>query len=449
MNKKSALMATTLLLSVALAGCGGGEAPADAPTTQQKAIPVQVAQVAKGSISDSTGIVGSFAPKETAQVSPKISGKIQSINLTMGQKVSKGDTLFTIDQKDLLDTIKQSQESYQVTLANLKQAESGALQSVQQAKSAVDQAQSALVQQDSIITQAQADLVDAQSSVRDAQNTLNRNQQLFSAGALSQSDLEQSLIAHRKAQTTLENAQLKLHNAQTSKESAQTTYSNAQKSLRLAQQKTGIDVARASVNQAKSSLDTARSQLVNTVVKAPISGTISVITGTQGQMVSAQSTVATIANTNPIIAKVNVSEAELLKFQVGSSVTVGVDSLNKRIEAKVTAINPVMDNDLKAYPVEISVPNGSGELKSGMVVSVYMKSQASKNILVSQDAITDQAGKKYAYVVEGTVAKQVEVQTGQESAKQVEVTKGLSEGQTVVVKGASLLTDGAKVNIVK
>jgi RND family efflux transporter MFP subunit len=448
MNKKSALIATTLLLSVALAGCGGGEAPA-ASTTAQQAIPVQVAKVAKGSINDSTGIIGSFAPKETAQVSPKISGKIQSINLTVGQKVNKGDTLFTIDQKDLQDSIKQSQESYQVALANLKQAESGAAQSVQQAESSVDQAKSALVQQDNTITQAQTSLVDAQSSVRDAQNTLNRNQQLFSAGALSQSELEQSQIAHRRALTAVENAQITLHNAQTSKQSAQTTYSNAQKSLRLAQQKTGIDVARASVNQAKSSLDTARSQLVDTVVKAPISGTISVVTGTQGQMVSAQSAVATIANTNPIIAKVNVSESELLKMQVGSSVTVGVDSLNKRIEAKVSAVNPVMDNDLKAYPVEVSVPNGSGELKSGMVVTVYMKSEVPKNILVSQDAITEQAGKKYAYVVEGTVAKRVEVQTGQESAKQVEVTKGLAEGQNVVVKGVSLLTDGAKINVVK
>ncbi|MDY8022640.1 efflux RND transporter periplasmic adaptor subunit [Paenibacillus polymyxa] len=448
MNKKSALIATTLLLSVALAGCGGGEAPA-APTSAQQATPVQVAKVTKGSINDSTGIIGSFAPKETAQVSPKISGKIQSINLTVGQKVSKGDTLFTIDQKDIQDTIKQSQESYQVALANLKQAESGAAQSVQQAESSVDQAKSALVQQDNTITQAQTSLVDAQSSVRDAQNTLNRNQQLFSAGALSQSELEQSQIAHRRALTAVENAQITLHNAQTSKESAQTTYSNAQKSLRLAQQKTSIDVARASVNQAKASLDTARSQLVDSVVKAPISGTISVVTGTQGQMVSAQSAVATIANTNPIIAKVNVSEAELLKLQVGSSVTVGVDSLNKQIEAKVSAVNPVMDNDLKAYPVEISVPNGSGELKSGMVVTVYMKSEAPKNILVSQDAITEQAGKKYAYVVEGTVAKRVEVQTGQESAKQVEVTKGLAEGQNVVVKGVSLLTDGAKINVVK
>ncbi|AZH31484.1 efflux RND transporter periplasmic adaptor subunit [Paenibacillus sp. M-152] len=448
MNKKSALIATTLLLSVALAGCGGGEAPA-APASVQKAIPVQVAKAAKGSINDSTGIIGSFAPKETAQVSPKISGKIQSINLTVGQKVNKGDTLFTIDQKDIQDSIKQSQESYQVALANLKQAESGAAQSVQQAESSVDQAKSALVQQDNSITQAQTSLIDAQNSVRDAQNTLNRNQQLFSAGALSQSELEQSQIAYRKAQTAVENAQVALHNAQTSKESAQTTYNNAQKSLRLAQQKTGIDVARASVNQAKASLDTARSQLVDAVVKAPISGTISVVTGVQGQMVSAQSAVVTIANTNPIIAKVNVSESELLKMQVGSSVTVGVDSLNKRIEARVTAVNPVMDNDLKAYPVEISVPNGSGELKSGMVVTVYMKSEAPKNILVSQDAITEQAGKKYAYVVEGTVAKRVEVQTGQESAKQVEVTKGLTEGQNVVVKGVSLLSDGAKINVVK
>lgn len=448
MNKKSALITTTLLLSVALAGCGGGNAPATS-TAEQKAIPIQVAKVAKGSLEDSTGIVGSFVPKDTTQVSPKISGKIQNIKLTVGQKVNKGDILFTIDQKDLKDTITQNQESYQVALANLKQAESGAAQSVQQAESSVDQAKSVLIQQDNTITQAQNTLLDAQNSVRDAQSTLTRNQQLFSAGAVSQSELEQSQIAYRKAQTTLENAQLALHNAQTTKESAQTTYNNAQKSLHLAQQKTGIDVARASVNQAKASLDTARSQLVNAVVRAPMSGTISLVAGTTGQMVSSQSAVVTIANTNPILAKVNVSEEDLLKLNVGSTVTVGVDSLNKRISARVTAINPVMDNDLKAYPVEISVPNPSGEFKSGMVVNVYMKSQAAQNILIAQDAISEQAGKKYAYIVEGSIAKRVEVQTGKESAEQVEITKGLTEGQTIAVKGISLLTDGAKVNIVK
>ncbi|MDP4096070.1 efflux RND transporter periplasmic adaptor subunit [Paenibacillus sp. P96] len=448
MNKKSITMLSVLALSVALAGCSGGEPPAAAPT-EKTAMSVEVGKVTKGSIEAEAGVVGTLAPYKTVQVSPKINGTIENINLKIGQTVSKGQVLFTLDQKDIRDSIKQSQESYNVALANLKQAQSSTEQSIQQAESGVDQAKAALVQQQSSIDQAQNSIADAESSLRDAQNTLNRTQQLFAAGVASQTELEQAETTARQAQSALDNARLTLNNAQSSLESAQTTYQNSLKSLELARKGAGIDVARASVEQARSSLETARSQLTDATVKAPMSGIISVVNGTVGQIVSSQSAVVTIANTNPILVKVNLSESEVMNVKVGSSVTVGIDSLDKRINAKVTAINSVMDQELKAYPVEISIANPSNTLKSGMVANVYIQSGAAEGLLIPQASVSEKAGVKYVYIIEGTTAKQVKIQTGEESAEQVEVTEGLSEGQQIVVKGASMLTDGAQVTVVK
>ncbi|MFB5760756.1 efflux RND transporter periplasmic adaptor subunit [Paenibacillus medicaginis] len=447
MNKTSMTMISAFALAAALAGCSGGESPAAAPA-EQASLSVEVGQVTRGSIEAEAGIVGSLTPNKTVQVAPEISGMIESIHLKIGQTVNKGDVLFTLDQKNIQDSITQAQESYNVALASLKEAQSSAEQSVQQAESGVDQAQSALVQQQSSIEQANSSVADAESSLRDAQNTLNRSQQLFAAGAVSQTELEQAQTTVRQAQSTLDNAKLTLRNAHSSLESAQTTYNNAVKSLQLARNGSGVDVSRASVNQARSNLETARSQLADATVKAPMSGTISAVNGTVGQLVSSQASVVTIANTNPVLVKVNLAESEMMNVKPGSSVAVEIPSLEKRINAKVTAISSVMDEELRAYPVEISVANPSNTLKAGMVANVYTQSGDAEGLLIPQAAVTEKAGTKYVYIVEANVAKQAEITTGEESANQVEVTEGLSEGQQIVVKGATMLTDGAQVSIV-
>lgn len=448
MNKKSVvILLSALALSVALAGCSGGQPPAAAPA-EQAAVSVEVGKVTKGSIEAEAGVVGTLAPNKTVQVAPKINGTIASIDLKIGQTVTKGQVLFTLDQKNIRDSIKQSEESYNVALANLKQTQSSTEQSIQQAESGVDQAKAALVQQQSSIDQAKNSITDAETSLKDAQNSLNRTQQLFAAGAVTQTELEQAQTTVKQTQTRLDNAKLTLSNAQSSLESAQTSYQNALKSLELARKGAGIDVAKANVEQSRSALETARSQLDDATVKATLSGTLSAVNGNVGQIVSPQSSVVTIANTNPILVKVNLSESEMMKVKVGSSVTVGIASADKKINAKVTAVNSVMDQDLKAYPVEISIENPSSTFKAGMVANVYIQSGAAEGLLVPQAAVAEKAGVKYVYIIEGNVAKQVKIQTGEESAEQVEVTEGLSEGQQIVVKGASMLTDGAQVTII-
>ncbi|MDP4098814.1 efflux RND transporter periplasmic adaptor subunit [Paenibacillus sp. P96] len=447
MNKKSFTIISALVLAATLAGCSGGEAPAAAPV-EQAAASVEIGQVKRGSIADEAGITGTLAPNKSVQIASKINGTIASINLRIGQNINKGDVLFTLDQKDIQDNITQAQESYNVALANLKQAQSSAEQSVQQAESGVDQAKSALVQQQSAIEQAQTSATDAESSLRDAQNSLNRTQQLFAAGVVSQTELEQAQATARQAQSALDHARLTLRNAQSSLESAQTTYNNAVKSLRLARNGSGVDVSRASVNQARSNLQTVRSQLADATVKAPLSGTLAAVNGTAGQLVSSQTSVVTIANTNPILVKINLAESEMMNVKIGSPITVEIPSLEKKINAKVTAISSVMDEEIRAYPVEISVDNPSNTLKAGMVANVYTQSGDAEELLIPQAAVTEKAGTKHVYIVEANVAKQVEITTGEESANQVEVTEGLSEGQQIVVKGATMLTDGAQVSIV-
>lgn len=152
------------------------------------------------------------------------------------------------------------------------------------------------------------------------------------------------------------------------------------------------------------------------------------------------------------MVKANLSEQDITKVKVGTAVKVNIPILGKEVEAKVSAVSPVMNSQLKAYPIEISIPNPSNELKADMVVNVTFAGQVSgkeEELIVPRKAVFEREGKKFVFRIEDEVAKQVEVTTGEETSDQIVIKSGLAEGDKVVVKGQTLLQDGKKVSIIQ
>ncbi len=405
LNKKPVILA--LLAITLVAGCSSPQAETPPTETVEAATPVQVEMVATGTVVSDSGLTAKLAPSEEVQVSPKVGGKISSLPVKLGQYVTKGQVLFKLDEKDLVNGVKQAEAAYNVSKASLNQAGSSSDQGLVQAKNSLKQAETAL---------------------QDAKVNQQRMQQLFSQGAISAQQMEQA------------NSQLT---------TAQTSYDNAMQALQSAGQKTSVQVSEASVQQAQVSLQNAREQLANATVTSPINGYISSVNGAVGQM-TGQQPVVVVVNTNPLLVKANLSEADITKVKVGTTVKVNVQSTGKTIDAKVSAMSPVMDTQLKAYPVEITIPNPSNELKSDMVVNVTFPSvgeSGAKSLVVTRGAVFDRDGKQYVFKLEGDIAKQVEVTTGKSSSDQIEILTGLSAGDKIVVKGQTLLQDGGKVTI--
>ncbi|GEC88421.1 MULTISPECIES: efflux RND transporter periplasmic adaptor subunit [Brevibacillus] len=405
LSKKPVILA--LLAITLVAGCSSPQAETPPTETVEAATPVQVETVATGTVVSDSGLTAKLAPSEEVQVSPKMGGKISSLPVKLGQYVTKGQVLFKLDEKDLVNSVKQAEAAYNVSKASLSQAGSSSDQGLVQAKNSLKQAETAL---------------------QDAKVNQQRMQQLFSQGAISAQQMEQA------------NSQLT---------TAQTSYDNAQQAVQSAGQKTSVQVSEASVQQAQVSLQNAREQLANATVTSPINGYISSVNGAVGQM-AGQQPVVVVVNTNPLLVKANLSEADITKVKVGTTVKVNVQSTGKTIDAKVTAMSPVMDTQLKAYPVEITIPNPSNELKSDMVVNVTFPSvgeSGAKSLVVTRGAVFDREGKQYVFKLEGDIAKQVEVTTGKSSSDQIEILTGLSAGDKIVVKGQTLLQDGGKVTI--
>ncbi|MED4583163.1 efflux RND transporter periplasmic adaptor subunit [Brevibacillus choshinensis] len=406
MKRNRARIGLLLALAVAIGGCSSQEMQVQPRQEESKVVPVQVDTVKRGNVGTRAGVTGKLAPSEEVAITPKVSGKISQVHVKLGQRVQAGAVLFTLDQTDLNNAVRQAQAAYDLSVASLRQSTTSTGQSLQQAKNS---------------------LVQADQALKDAQRDYERISQLFNQGAVSAQQLEQ-------AKATLV--------------TVQTAYDNAKQALASAQQQTGVAVTEASVEQARVALENARQQVGNAVITAPISGTISQVHGSAGEMASPQSAVVTIVNTDPLIAKANLSEQDVATVKKGDVVTITLTALEKDLKGTVSAISPVMNPDLRAYPVEISLANPDAVLKADMVVNIQFGLQQSENALVvSRKAVFEENGKQYVYKLDDKTAKKVEVETGAQTSDAIEIVKGVQEGDQIVVRGQTLLKDGATVQI--
>jgi len=166
-------------------------------------------------------------------------------------------------------------------------------------------------------------------------------------------------------------------------------------------------------------------------------------------MVSSQTDAAVIVSIDTVKVESSISESIVNTIKIGSKVPVTIGSLQKTVEGTVTAIAPKADQTIMGYPVEITIANTTGEVKPGMTAKINLSTGALQNVIaVPVDALIEKDGQYSVYVVENNKAKEVSVETGLSNDSRTEITKGLKEGQSVVVQGNRLLSDGQDVKAV-
>ncbi|GAX92038.1 efflux RND transporter periplasmic adaptor subunit [Effusibacillus lacus] len=257
----------------------------------------------------------------------------------------------------------------------------------------------------------------------------------------------QSLNGDETAKRSLEIAQANYDRVKAlynSKAVSQSQLEQAEAQLLQAQSQFAL--AQANVRQAEVGLEKASSSLDDTNIRATVDGIITAVHFEVGESVSPQSPVFNLINIDPVLVKLNVAETHLSKFKQGMEVE--VQTQTGPYKGKVTFISLEADAQSKMYPVEIEIPNGEGKLLPGMKADVFAKdAESKKGLLVSTDAIVEQDGKKFVYVIEGDKAVKREVTVAEGNTTKVIVQQGLNAGDKVVVKGQSNLKDGSTIKV--
>ena len=117
-------------------------------------------------------------------------------------------------------------------------------------------------------------------------------------------------------------------------------------------------------------------------------------------------------------------------------------------EAKISAIDPLLDVNGRALKVRADLDNSADKLRPGMLIRISVLGPSRASVTVPEAAIIPRSNGTVVFVVAGEKAQETKVRTGKRSNGAVEILEGLKAGAQVVTAGNTRLADGATVAIV-
>jgi RND family efflux transporter MFP subunit len=390
-----------LCISLLLAGCGGDSAASKQTQAKQAEPPlaVTVTPVRAQKVTRSVDFVGTLYANEEVTVSSELDGRIASLTADLGDRVAQGQTLAKIDDAEFRYAIRQMESNLRENLAKL------GLDKVP--------APDFDVKQTSLVTRAKADYDDADLA-------LKRVKVLH----------ERQLVAAQDYDT-----------AQTRTKMSGANYQSS------------IEEARASLAAAfakEAQLDTARKKLRDTVIAAPLSGSISKRAISAGEYVKVGTPLFTIVQDSPLKLRGMIPERFAPDIHSDQAVEIRVDSFqNDVFRGKLTRISPSSDVTSRSFLVEGLVDNPDRRLKPGFFAHAAVTTKVDPNALtVPQQAVISFAGVSKVFVAEDSVARERVVETaGRVGANEVEIASGLRPGELVIVSGLTRVANGTRLKV--
>jgi len=390
---KRVLVALAVLLVVGFVGYGLMSKPAVA-LVEEKYIAVEVEAAGKKTLINTAILSGKVSSDTDVSVIPKAQGKVESVRVKVGDVIKKDAVLFTLDASDMRDTFQLADARYQ------------------NSKELWDAAKASLERTQTL----------AAAKIADAQLNLANTKALFAAGAVSKSQLDQTELGVKELEAS---------------------YTSQIEQLKVQASDSSLQLAQVQLTQAREALD-------NAVVTAPVDGVVSQVNVTLGNMVTTGQSAMSLTNIDSLYSSISVPENLVNSLDKNKAVKVTVPSVSaKDFVGEIDNISPAADPKTQLYPLKVLIQNPDGLIKPGMFAKVEVTTEEKADVMaVKSEAVVLKNEKTIVYVVQGDKAVAKEVVTGLDTGVDIEILKGLEQGDKVIIKGQTLIDEGHKVKVV-
>jgi HlyD family secretion protein len=408
-------------------------------------VTVQTGKAQKQSLSSVVSASGEVKPKTYVNIGANAFGKIIKLHVREGDQVKRGQVL-----------------------AQLENVQSTA--DVDANKASLSAAETDYIAADAALQTSRADLNRAQSDADHARLDWERAQGLYKDALIAKQDYDTKKAAWESAESGLAQAKARIDQAKAQKDSAQRH-----------------------ISQNQANLTRVSDVLQKTIYAAPYDGVVTNLPVREGETVvmgiqnAPGSTLMTIADMSVITAEVKVDETDIVNVKMGQTAEVTIDAIPRKIfHGTVTEIgdNAMVrstgvstsqatstSEEAKDFKVVVTLTDPPPDLRPGLsvtakittatrsdVVSIPIQALTVRNPadLVMKDAAkgsgsvqaaapaTATAGKQKeeiqgVFVIRNKKAEFVPVDTGISGTTDIEVLKGLKEGDEVITGSYKVL----------
>jgi HlyD family secretion protein len=387
---------------------------------------VEVIHLASASSAASAGgdvilnATGYIVAAHKIQVASKVLGRVAWIGVDKGDKVREGQVIVRLEDDEYKAQLQQARGRQQALEARLQELEAGS--------------------RPEELERSRAELAEARANVENAKINLDRNQRLAAEGVVARQTLDDA-----KARYDREMAHM----------------NQIQKSLdlvRIGPRREQIDAVRGQLVEARGSVAFFESQLNNTIIKAPVTGTILERAVEKGEFVTtsfvgergAKGYVVSLADLNDLQVELDISQNDFAKLGPTQKGIVTTDAYpDRKYEGVINEISPEANRQKATVQVKVKVTNPDDYLRPEMNASVAFIDTTKKVsgapakpvVYVPSSAVRDNA----VFVMSDGKAIRRAVKTGAVTSQGLRIEDGLFGGEDLIANPPADLKDGAKV----
>jgi len=356
------------------------------------------------------------------QVAAKVIGKVKWIGVDKASRVREGDVIVRLEDDEYQAQLQQAKGNLASLEARLEELLNGS--------------------RPEEIAQAQANVDSAKADLANAKVTFDRAKSLV-----------QENVAPRQS---LDDAQARYDSAVQKVNALQKTY----ELVKIGPRKEQIAAIRGQIEQAKGIVAFAETNLANTIIRAPVTGTILERAVEKGEFVTtsfvgergAKGYVVSLADLNDLEAELDISQNDFAKLHSGQRAVVNTDAFpDRKYEGFIKEVSPEANRQKATVQVKVKIVKPDDYLRPEMNASVAFISDekpattteapSKPVVLVSAGAVKDGA----VFVVLDGKAVRRTVKTGAVSPQGVRIEAGLIGGEDVIVNPPAGLKNGDKV----
>ncbi len=359
------------------------------------------------------------------EVSSKVVGRVAWIGVDKGDRVTQGQVLVRLEDEEYRAQLEQARGNLLSLEARLAEAVNGS--------------------RPEEVAGAKADLEQARADLANAQVNLNRIRQLVND--------------HVMATQALDDAQAKFDGAKARVDSLQKRYELAV----LGPRKEQIDALRGQVLQARGAVDFAKTQLDNTIIRAPVSGTILEREVEKGEFLTtgfvgdrgAKGYVVALADLNDLEVELDISQNDFAKLGARQRAWVTTDAYpDRRYGGIIRQISPEANRQKATVQVKVKILNPDALLRPDMNASVAFYSEdkpaaegapARRMVVIPAAAVHDG---RVLLAFDGKAVRRA-VKIGGTTTKGIRIEEGLNGGEDLIVNAPATLKDGDRIRVKK
>jgi membrane fusion protein (multidrug efflux system) len=204
------------------------------------------------------------------------------------------------------------------------------------------------------------------------------------------------------------------------------------------------DASLSQVNTYKANINVIEAQIDKTIIRAPFAGQLGLRQVSPGAYVTPSILIGTLRQTDKVKIDFTVPETYADLIQNGNQISVQASGSNELLRAIISAIEPQINSATRNIKGRAFLTEGG--ILSGAFVKVLLD-QNRKAITVPTNSIVPEAYTNQVVVIKNNRAVFTSVETGTRNAGMVEITKGINEGDSIVVSGMLYVRPDAIVRV--